>query len=157
MKKTIILVLALIFLVAGTTACGLFGGAEKLDWENGILTASSDELEPAVTVPAGEFYNPTWFSTPPLMQKFKFEANGDWQFTITVSGEVDTRFEVYALIELSGGPATGYGYDQVFTLHSETETFTHERKLAEGQEPPVDVEIKVLFDTPMDWEMVIEY
>lgn len=90
------------------------------------------------------------------MQKFKFVANGDWQFTITVSGEVDTRFEVYTFTELQGGPAEGYGHDQLFTLHSETETFSKERPLAEGQETPVDIEIKVIFDTPMDWEMVIE-
>jgi hypothetical protein len=156
MKRTIILVLALVLLLAGTTACGLFGGAEKLDWEDGTLTASSDEIKAAATVSAGDFYNPTWFDAPPLIQKFKFEANGDWQFTITASGEVDTNFEIYVFIELRGGPAEGYAYDQLFTLDAETETFNEDRPLAEGQEPPVNVEVKVLFDAPMDWEMVIE-
>lgn len=154
--KTIILVLALVLLLAGVSACDLFNGAERVDWEDGILSVSSDELKPAETVPEGGSYNTSWFSEPPLMQKFKFVANGDWRFTITASGEVGTRFEVYASIELTGSAADSYAYDQVFTLDAETESFTKERKLAEGHEPPVDVEIRVLFDEPMDWEMVIE-
>jgi len=157
MKRTIMLALALVLLLTGATACDLFTGSNKVDWEDGILTVSSDELEPAATVPQGEYYNATWFAERPLMQKFEFEVNNDWQFTITVSGEVGTRFEVYTSIALRGGGASSYGYDQTFTLSSETETFTRELLLAEGQEPPADVEIKVLSDAPMDWEMVIEY
>ena len=157
MKRTIILALALVLLLAGATACDLFTGSDRVDWEDGTLTVSSDELSPAKTVSSGEFYNESWFAERPLMQKFKFEVDNDWRFTITVNGEVDTKFEVYTSIALSGAAASGYGYDQVFTLDSETETFTKERALAEGQEPPVDVEIKVLFGAPMDWEMVIEY
>ena len=155
MKKAIILVLALSLLLAGG-ACDLFTGAERVEWEDGILSVSSAELKPAATVPAGEFYNTGWFGEPPLVQSFEFTVNGDWRFTITASGEVDTRFEVFAFIELRGGPVEGYSYDQLFTLNEETESFSKERPLAEGQEPPADIEIKVLFDEAMDWEMVIE-
>ncbi len=156
MKKAIILVLALVLLLAGAAACDFFTGSDKIDWEDGLLTVSSDELAPAVTASEGEPYNTAWFSEPPLMQKFEFVANGDWRFTITASGEVDTRFEVYASIELTGSAADSYAYDQVFTLDAETVTLTKERPLAEGQETPVDVEIRVIFDAPMDWEMIIE-
>ena len=113
-------------------------------------------MVPAATVPSGDFYNTGWFEEPPLVQSFEFTANGDWRFTITASGEVGTKFEVYAFIELRGGPIEGYAYDQAFTLNEATESFSKDRPLAEGQEPPVDVKIRVLFDTPMDWEMVIE-
>jgi len=156
MKKAIILVLALVALVVIVSACDLFNGAERVEWEDGILTVSSDELKPAATVPEGDFYNTSWFAEPPLVQSFAFTVNGDWWFTITASGEVGTRFEVYASIELTRSAADSYSYDQVFTLDAETESFTKERPLAEGHEPPVDVEIKVLFDEAMDWEMVIE-
>lgn len=156
MKRTIMLVLVAVLLLAGATACDFFTGPAKVEWDDGTLTVSSDELEPAATVPAGEPYNTSWFSEPPLVQKFRFTVNGDWQFTITASGEVDTKFEVYASIKLRGGPAEGYAYVQLFELNEETETITKERPLAEGHEPPVDVEVRVLFDAPMDWEMVIE-
>lgn len=155
MKRIVLLMLAAVLLM-GFAACDLFGGAAKVEWDDGTLTVSSEELKAAETVTAGESYYTSWFSEPPLMQKFKFVANGDWQFTITASGEVDTRFEVYAFIELRGGPAEGYSYHQLFELTEETESFTKERLLAEGHEPPVNVEIKVFFDEPMDWEMVIE-
>lgn len=155
MKRIVILVLTLVLLM-GFAACDLFGGSDKVEWDDGTLTVSSDELKPAATASAGQSYSLSWFSEPPLMQSFKFVANGDWQFTITASGEVDTTFEVYAFFELSGGPAEGYSYHQLFTMDAETVTRTKERPLAEGHEPPVDVEIKVFFDAPMDWEMVIE-
>ena len=153
MKRTIILALALVLLVAGG-ACD--SGPAKVAWDDGTLTVSSDELEPAATVPAGGFYNTAWFEEPPLVQSFAFTVNDSWRFTITASGEVETRFEVYASIKLRGGPAEGYAYDQLFELSEETESFSADRPLAEGHEPPVDVEIKVFFDEPMDWEMVIE-
>ncbi len=155
MKRIAILVLAAVLLM-GFAACDLFGGSDKVEWDDGTLTVSSDELEPAETVPAGGFYNTYWFEERPLMQSFKFTVNDSWQFTITASGEVDTNFEVYTSIKLEGGPAKGYAYDQLFTMDAETVTRTKERPLAEGHEPPVDVEIKVFFDAPMDWEMVIE-
>ena len=157
-KRTIILALALVFLVAGVAACGTSTTLppDTPEWQE-LMTVSSDELAPAVTIPEGEFYNTSWFGERPLVQSFDFSTDWDWRFTITVSGEVSTRFEVYTSIALRGGGASSYGYDQTFTLSSETETFTRELLLAEGQEPPADVEIKVLSDAPMDWEMVIEY
>jgi hypothetical protein len=156
MKKTIILVLALVLLLAGTTACDLFGGAKKVDWENGTITVSSAELSPAKTVPSGEFYNESFFGARPVMQAFKFETNGDWHFTITISGAIGTKVEVYTFFELRGGPADGYGYDHVFTMEEETVTVSRDRLMAEGQEPPVNVKVKVLSDAAISWEMVIE-
>jgi hypothetical protein len=156
MKKTIILVLALVLLLAGTTACDLFTGSHKVDWEDGTITVSSAELSSAKTVSSTEFYNESFFGSRPVMQSFKFEANGDWRFTITVSGEIGTRFEVYTFFELRGGPAEGYGYDYIATLDTETVTVSRQRLMAEGQEPPVNVKVKVLFDTAISWEMVIE-
>jgi len=125
------------------------------EWQE-LMTVRSDELAPAVRLSEEEFYNELWFVDRPLMQVFNFVTDKDWRFTMTATGEVGTRFEVYATVTSSGEQGFSYSSDQVFSLHSETVTFTREQPLEEGYEPPVNIEIKVFFDLPMSWVITIE-
>jgi len=125
------------------------------EWHE-FMTFRADELSPPVRVPEEEFYNDLWFVDRPLMQVFNFVIDKDWRFVMTATGEVDTKFEIYATITSSGEEGFSYSSDHPFSLYSETVTFTREQPLEEGYAPPVDVEIKVLFDSPISWVMTIE-
>jgi hypothetical protein len=125
------------------------------EWHE-FMTFRSEELSPPVRVPEEDFYNDLWFVDRPLMQVFNFTIDKDWRFVMTAIGEIDTRFEVYATVTASGEEGRSYSSDQVFSLYAETVTFTREEPLEEGYAPPVDVEIKVLFDLPISWVITIE-
>jgi len=75
---------------------------------------------------------------------------------MTATGEIDTRFEVYVTVTSSGEQGLSYSSDQVFSLYSETVTFTREQPLEEKYAPPVNIEIKVFFDSPISWVITIE-
>ena len=125
------------------------------EWRE-FRTFSSDELSPPVRVPVSQFFNNIWFQERPLVQVFNFTINSDWRFVMTASGEIDTRFEVYATITSLGEEGFSYSSDQVFSLHSETVTFTREQPLEERYGTPVDVEVKIFFDSPITWTFTIE-
>ena len=131
------------------------GEGEPYEWQE-VMTVRSDELPPPVRVPEEEFYNELWFDDRPLMQVFNFVIDKDWRFVMTATGEVNTKFEVYTTVSLPGEQLSSYAYDQVFSLYSETVTITREQPLGEEVEPPVNVEIKVLFDLPISWVITIE-
>jgi hypothetical protein len=124
-------------------------------WQE-FMTFRSEELPPPVRVPAEQHYNDLIFSDRPLMQIFNFTIDKDWRFVMTATGEVDTKFEVYVTFTSSGEEGFSYSTDQVFSLHSETVTFTREQPLEAGYEPPVNIEVKVFFDSPINWVMTIE-
>ena len=130
-------------------------GDTSHEWRE-VMTVRSDELAPAVRLSEEEFYNDLWFVERPLMQVFDFTVDKDWRYTMMASGEIDTKFEVYVTVTSSGEEGFSYSSDQVFHLYAETVTFTSEQPLEEGYEPPVEVEIKVLFDLPMSWVITIE-
>lgn len=125
------------------------------EWSE-FMTFRSEELSPPVRVPEEQHYNDLIFSDRPLMQVFNFTIDKDWRFVMTATGEIDTRFEVYATVTSSGEQEKSYSSDQVFSLYSETVTITREQPLEEGYEPPVNIEIKVFFDLPMTWTFTIE-
>lgn len=128
---------------------------DTYEWQE-FVTFGSDELSPAVQVLEEEFYNDLWFEERPLMQVFNFTIDKDWRFVMTATGAIGTRFEVYITVTSSGEAGLSYSSDQVFSLYSETVTFTREQPLEEGYEPPVNVEIKVFFDLPISWVITIE-
>jgi len=128
---------------------------EPYEWHE-FMTFRSDELPPPVRVPEEQWYNNLIFSDRPLMQVFNFTIDKDWRLVMTATGEVDTKFEVYATVTSSGEAGLSYSTDQVFSLYSETVTITREQPLEEGYEPPVDIEIKVFFDSPISWVITIE-
>jgi len=128
---------------------------DTYEWHE-FMTFRSDELPPPVRVPEEDFFNDLIFSDRPLMQVFNFVIDKDWRFVMTATGEVDTKFEVYATVTSSGEAGLSYSTDQVFSLYSETVTITREQPLEEGYEPPVDIEIKVFFDSPISWVITIE-
>jgi hypothetical protein len=97
-----------------------------------------------------------WFVERPSMQVFNFTIDKDWRFVMTATGEIGTRFEAYITISESGDPEHRYSTDQVFKLYSETKTFTWPQPLEEGYAPPVNIEIKVYFDLPLNWVITIE-
>jgi hypothetical protein len=131
--------------------------AEEAPYEwHEFMTFRSDELPPPIRVPEEQHYNDLIFSERPLMQVFNFTIDKDWRFVMTATGEIDTKFEVYATVTSSGEGGLSYSSDQVFSLHSGTVTFTREQPLEEGYEPPVNIEIKVFFDLPISWVMTIE-
>jgi len=125
------------------------------EWHE-YMTFSSDELSPPIRVPEGQHYNDLIFSDRPLMQVFNFTIDKDWRFVMTATGEIDTRFEVYATVTSLGEEGFSYSSDQVFSLYSETVTFTREQPLEERYGTPVDVEIKIFFDLPITWTLTIE-
>jgi len=124
------------------------------EWHE-FMTFRSDELSPPVRVPEEEFYNDLWFVDRPLMQVFNFVINKDWRFVMTTTGEIDTRFEVYVTVTSSGEEGFSYSSDHVFYLYSETVTFTREQPIERGYEPPVNIEVKVLFDLPISWTFTV--
>jgi len=128
---------------------------DTYEWHE-FMTFRSDELPPPVRVPEEDFFNDLIFSDRPLMQVFNFVIDKDWRFVMTATGEVDTRFEVYATVTSSGEAGLSYSSDQVFNLYSETVTITREQPLEERYEPPVNIEIKVFFDHPISWVITIE-
>jgi len=125
------------------------------EWQE-FMTFRSEELSPPVRVPEEDFYNDLWFVDRPLMQVFNFTIDKDWRFVMTATGEIDTKFEVYATVSESGEQEHSYSSDHPFNLYAETVTFTREQPLEEGYAPPVDVEIKVFFDSPISWVITIE-
>jgi len=125
------------------------------DWYE-FMTFRSDELPLPVRVPEEDWYNDLIFSERPLVQAFNFVMDKDWRFIMTATGEIDTKFEVYATVSESGEQEHSYSSDQVFHLYSETVTFTREQPLEEGYGPPVNIEIKVFFDSPLAWVITIE-
>jgi len=125
------------------------------EWHE-FMTFRAEELPPPVRVPEEDFYDDLWFVDRPLMQVFNFTMDKDWRFVMTATGEIDTKFEVYVTVTSSGEEGFSYSSDQVFHLLQETMTFTREQPLEEGYAPPVDVEIKVFFDSPISWVMTIE-
>jgi hypothetical protein len=131
------------------------GVEETYEWQE-YMTFRSDELSPPMRVPEEKHYNDLIFSDRPLMQVFNFTIDKDWRFVMTATGEIDTRFEVYITFTSSGEEGLSYSSDQVFSLYSETVTFTREQPIERGYEPPVSIEIKVYFDKSMDWVMTIE-
>jgi len=128
---------------------------DTYEWHE-FMTFRSEELSPPIRVPEEDFYNDLWFVDQPLMQVFNFTIDKDWRFVMMATGEVGTRFEVYATVTSSGEEGFSYSSDQVFSLYSETVTFTREQLIEEGYEPPVDIEIKVFFDLPISWVITIE-
>jgi len=128
---------------------------DTYEWQE-FMTFNSDEISPLIRVPEEQHYNDLIFSDRPLMQVFNFTMDKDWRFVMKATGEIDTRFEVYATVTTTGEQEKSYSTDQVFSLHSETVTFTREQPLEERYEPPVNVEIKVFFDLPMTWTFTIE-
>ena len=75
---------------------------------------------------------------------------------MTATGEIDTKFEVYITVSSSGEQGLSYSSDQVFHLYSETVTITKEQPLEEKYTPPVNIEIKVFFDSPISWTFTVE-
>jgi hypothetical protein len=128
---------------------------ETYEWQE-FVTFASVELPPPVRVPEEQQYNDLIYSERPLMQVFNFMIDKDWRFVMTAEGEADTRFEAYITVTTSGVQEKSYSTDHVFTLHSAPLTIIREEPLEEGYTPPVDIEIKVFFDKPMDWTMRIE-
>jgi len=128
---------------------------DTYEWHE-FMTFRSEELSPSVRVPEEQFYNDLWFEERPLMQVFNFTIDKGWRFVMTATGEIDTRFEVYITVSSSGEQGLSYGSDRVFSLHSETVTITREEPLEEKYEPPVNVEIKVFFDSPISWTFIVE-
>jgi len=124
-------------------------------WQE-LMTVRSDELAPATRVSEEEFYNDLWFVKRPFMQVFNFTIDKGWRFVMTATGEIGTRFEVYATIKSLEDQEKSYSTDQVFSLYSETLTFTREQPLEEGYAPPVNVEVKVNFNLPLNWVITIE-
>jgi len=122
------------------------------DWQE-FMTFRSEELSPPIRVPEGQHYNDLIFSERPLVQVFSFTMDKDWRFVMTAEGMPDTRFEVYITVTSQG---LSYSTDHVFTLHSAPLNIIREEPLEERYAPPVDIEIKVYFDKPMDWTMKIE-
>ena len=82
--------------------------------------------------------------------------DGDWRFILTATGEIGTKYEVVITTTASGEQETSYSSYHTFSLYAETVTATREELLVEGYEPPVDIEIKVFFDLPMNWTFIIE-
>jgi len=128
---------------------------DTYEWHE-FTTFRSDELPPPVRVPEEEFYNDLWFVDRPLMQVFNFVIDKDWRFVMTATGEIDTKFEVYATVTASGEQGFSYSSDHPFNLYSETVTFTREQPIERGYEPPVNVEIKVFLDQPISWTFTVE-
>jgi hypothetical protein len=125
------------------------------EWHE-FMTFRSKELPPPVRVPEEEWYNNLMFSDRPLMQVFNFTIDKGWRFVMTATGEIDTKFEVYVTVTSSGEQGLSYSSDQVFSLYSETVTITREQPLEERYTPPVNIEVKVLFDSPITWVITIE-
>jgi hypothetical protein len=121
-----------------------------------FMTFRSDELTPPVQVSEGQHYNDLIFSARPLMQIFNFTIDKDWRFVMTAEGIADTRFEVYITVTSPGQGGLSYSTDHVFTLHSAPITIIREEPLENKYTPPVNVEIRIFFDRPMDWVMEIE-
>ena len=90
------------------------------------------------------------------MQVFNFTIDKGWRFVMTATGEIDTKFEVYTTVTSSGEQGLSYSSDQVFSLYSETVTTTREEPLEEKYTPPVNIEIKVFFDSPITWTFTVE-
>lgn len=125
------------------------------EWHE-FMTFRSEEISPPIQVPEGQHYNDLIFSERPLMQTFNFTMDKDWRFVITATGEIDTNYEVYITVTTTGEQEKSYSSDHPFLLYDETVTATREELLVEGYEPPVSVEIKVYFDSPLAWVMTIE-
>lgn len=125
------------------------------EWHE-FITFRSEELPSPIRVPEEQHYNDLLFNDRPLMLVFNFGIDKDWRFVMMAAGEVGTRFEVYVTVTSSGEAGLSYSSDQVFSLHSETVTFTREQPLKEGYEPPLNIEIKVFFDLPMIWTFTVE-
>lgn len=119
------------------------------------MTVRSDELSPPVRVPEEQDYNNLWFENRPLMQAFNFFIDNDWQFVMTVTGEVGTKFEVLTRVTQPGDLWVSSSSDEVFSLYSETVSFFRPQPLGEAFEPPVNVEIMVFFDLPTSWVITI--
>ena len=131
--------------------------AEEASYEwHEFMTFRSEELPPPVRVTEEQFYNNLIFSDRPLMQVFNFTIDKGWRFVMTATGEVGTRFEVYATVTSSGEAGLSYSSEQVFSLYSETVTITREEPLEEKYAPPVNIEIKVFFDSPINWTFIVE-
>jgi hypothetical protein len=128
---------------------------ETYVWQE-LMTFHSDELPPPVRVPEEQQYNDLIYSERPLMQVFNFMIDKDWRFVMTAEGEADTRFEVNITVMSTWEEAVSYSSDHVFTLHSAPLTVIREVPLKERYAPPVNIEIEVFFDKPMDWTMRIE-
>ncbi len=128
---------------------------DTYEWQE-FINFRSDELSPPVRVPEEEHYNDLIFSDRPLMQVFNFVIDKDWRFVMTSTGEIDTRFEVYITVKSSGEEGFTYSSDQVFSLYSETVNITREQPIERGYQPPFNIEVKVLFDSPISWVMTIE-
>lgn len=120
-----------------------------------IMTVRSDELSPPARVPEEQLYNNLWFDERLLMQVFNFIVDGDWQYVMTVTGAVDTKFEVLARVSPAGDPWSSRSSTEAFSLYSDTLTITRPQPLGEEFEPPVNVEITVFFDLPISWVMTI--
>ena len=90
------------------------------------------------------------------MQVFNFTIDKDWRFVMTATGGIGTKFEVYVTVTSSGEAGLSYSFDHVFSLYSETVTFTREQPLEENYAPLVNIETKVSFDLPMTWTFTIE-
>jgi len=125
------------------------------EWHE-FMTFRSEELSPPVRVPEEQQYNNLIFSDRPLMQVFNFTIDKDWRYTMTATGEIDTKFEVYSTVTSSGEGGLSYSTDQVFSLYSVSVTVTREQPLEERYEPPVNIEIKIFFDQPISWTFKIE-
>ena len=130
-------------------------GEAPYEWHE-FMTFRSDELPPPVPVSEGEWYNNLIFSDRPLMQGFSFTIDKDWRFVMTATGEIGTKFELFPSVLLPGEQQPRQIGDHVFSLHSDTVTITREQSLGEEFEPPVNIEIKVFFDSPISWTFTVE-
>ena len=128
---------------------------DTYEWHE-FMTFRSEELSPPIRVPEEGFYNDLWFVDWPSMQVFNFTIDKDWRFVMTATGEVGTKSEVYVTVTSSGEEGFSYSSDHPFSLCRETITLTREQPLEDRYEPPIDIEIKVFFDSPISWVITVE-
>ena len=126
-----------------------------LEWRE-VKTARSEDVQPYLKVPEGEFYNELWFEARPLMQSFNFTTENEWRIVLTATDEVGTKVEVRWTITRPEEPDIGEEF--VFQMSSQEETHIRPDPYFQpgDTKPPGDVEIEIFAERPIGWVVKIE-